>query len=1733
MQCVPALALSATLPLKRALNPPPPFFSRAQLHLGSQIHRLLIESRYAKDDFRETGGFLVVVQMLSSLEQTTAQSTADEDNITDDEGTTIHERLRIEIFKLALAILAESLGAGASPHAANRAAFDSLVGWDQFGAVLRLSTLMDTSRDHFFSALLGLALADVSSNLGRLRALRLDLDKRQQRTGKEDEEVEGEEEPEDEDEAAYMTKRVTEQWPGGYLEHAGVLRPTLLLANEIRSTDDRICLAVHLVTERLATMSRANQVALADAKIGSLLFQFYAKRREEAKEEEDVVCECQLRIVQRICQLGIPAQDCRSMLRRLCNGEKSPLMDMLLSVARPSAAPNTATFDMGRFGHSSLAVSSLRRPFPPASSSKGFSFFAPILIDRIEPSLPLDLLHLFDAQRACSVKIQVEPGTGQVTYTPREYKPCVRFNASRIITGRLHHLCLVHARPTGGQKTSMAQLFIDGSFVEEHLAPWPSTPPVGAPVRAVFGTPPNVTDGRRPQHLQQPHNNRLVWSLGPAYLLDDVLPPEMPLVLSELSFSGYHGNLQDSLGRFLTYPISTRINLRLDTLARMHGITDKELASHPLVTAIAGSARTLFAEDKFYFVLNVANSWSMDRIARRAVAKAAAATSNDGSHRPGSELILNQAVTLTRDAVEASYGYAKLFGAPTLGIPHSLADTVWELGGCAVLLKLVEAAEDTEGLDKAVRLLFTLVQGSWRSSEDVERARGYEVLDYLLHQKRHLIGERTLATFLEAVGIEAGREATAALTNPFLYRIILLDFSIWTATPPSVQQVHLDHFAVLLRTSKHRRFNAKRVAKMQIARKLLYALRSGNYSREIVPHVVAALRTSLTSSFNDMAIRNVSTYLASMLCRESDQARDVREPPRRQRTIADDAELLQSLTPAEPKSPQIGKPDAHVQVETALEVFEMLADLVLEKPAFLLKLGSAVNIKWLLVFFGPTAEKKAAILSLEIMAALLLSDARYADRLARSGGVKVAERLLPRFWASPSVFARCWASLLGQQRQQNTSILANFTPSPESKIVCPTMMRLIAACLIEALKEIQARDLKTAGGKLKPRPSDSLGVPQPSQRRHGRKRSQSMNVDAKELAQTFQANSELTLVKETIELIEDHANSSLQFRELLFSPTVLRSLIAAITPFVSRPERGKDGNADGGIVQELCDKLLTVLSRSTVESMISSGSTRAVSALLDSVPPYTDLSTSTTFRSALYDKVARSIMARLQHQETAAQVLQDGLACGALADFLEQCSGDEQNTTTLNLTAVLLEALYPLREHLPNVVHSLLTTLDRIILFQLTEPSARPILFEHICAHHAIVFLDENRDLAFFRCLLYNLLDEIHRGGLASRDTVLQTLKLMAQTKAEMIEAIIVPDKKLDDLFESNADDLPRLLMGSGENEATPFEAEWQGFTKSTDNLKAAIHLDRLSQIKQLLDRSDERQRALSTTESRMKAWQASVRASDETKFVKFHLDAKELASFAAGEWDKLKRELAREKGLLGLDEDVDRVFELDYSTEGPMRMRAKLREATMGEEKEKEKLMRMPDTPDPNQNAHGDEWGSGEGVMVDETSPIDARAASASPTDDRSGSRADFEPPSASSLTSFQVDSHDDKFRRVLRSLEKGDVIEGVENSLRVVFIDCRASLLVFGKKCLYIIDDYFQRPDGELCNLWEAPEEERDTVVMSTLSGDPRAPSSLVAQLEGGAQQTRKWCVGGDSCFSSRLHKLTQTFFTGNGHS
>ena len=101
--------------------------------------------------------------------------------------------------------------------------------------------------------------------------------------------------------------------------------------------------------------------------------------------------------------------------------------------------------------------------------------------------------------------------------------------------------------------------------------------------------------------------------------------------------------------------------------------------------------------------------------------------------------------------------------------------------------------------------------------------------------------------------------------------------------------------------------------------------------------------------------------------------------------------------------------------------------------------------------------------------------------------------------------------------------------------------------------------------------------------------------------------------------------------------------------------------------------------------------------------------------------------------------------------------------------------------------------------------------------------------------------------------------------------------------------------------------------------------------------------------------------------------------------------------------------------------------------------------------------------------------------------------------------DAYEDKNRKVMRSLQRGDQVQQVFNISRIIGLEACEGLLILGKDSLYLIDNVFQRSDGEIVNVAQAPAEERDPY-LQIIAGQPgqKAKSTPPVRAE---QESRSW--------------------------
>jgi hypothetical protein len=342
-------------------------------------------------------------------------------------------------------------------------------------------------------------------------------------------------------------------------------------------------------------------------------------------------------------------------------------------------------------------------------------------IEKFDPDMHLTLFGALDASQKCFCMAYIEQDTHKIVLQT-SLRSSVRFKMFEFSHGRWYHVVITHKRPRT-TSSARALLYVDGALVDQVKCSYPSPPPTSkSPIQAFFGTPPTFATS----------NNKLVlqWSLSQAHVWADLLPEDLIEIIFQLG-PRYHGNFQDSLGQFQTYDASTALNIRLGQIG------GAKAEKSVLMAAVRGKGGTWAPESKLLL----------------SVSPLILASQESDSDMRG---VLNCGVPRISDALALENGIGTTIGSPVIVIPHSLDDSIWCLGGCAIGLRMVEKASSADELFLAVKVLFEVIRLNWRNSEDMERCHGYEILAFLLKtKKREFINRELLQVVAEFIGVDS------------------------------------------------------------------------------------------------------------------------------------------------------------------------------------------------------------------------------------------------------------------------------------------------------------------------------------------------------------------------------------------------------------------------------------------------------------------------------------------------------------------------------------------------------------------------------------------------------------------------------------------------------------------------------------------------------------------------------------------------------------------------------------------------------------------------------------------------------------------------------------------------------------------------------------------------------------------------------------------------------------------
>ncbi|KAL4797527.1 hypothetical protein BDV19DRAFT_387329 [Aspergillus venezuelensis] len=289
--------------------------------------------------------------------------------------------------------------------------------------------------------------------------------------------------------------------------------------------------------------------------------------------------------------------------------------------------------------------------------------------------------------------------------------------------------------------------------------------------------------------------------------------------------------------------------------------------------------------------------------------------------------------------------------------------------------------------------------------------------------------------------------------------------------------------------------------------------------------------------------------------------------------------------------------------------------------------------------------------------------------------------------------------------------------------------------------------------------------------------------------------------------------------------------------------------------------------------------------------------------------------------------------------------------------------------------------------------------------------------------------------------------------------------------IDDQRDDLNTLFLGHISKTWEEFIKEQNANVESSSRTRMSKRHDKLKQWSQLEKVRDEVMRRHEVTYPH---WVSNIVASELLRYQRALQDQHDSHVFMWNAYSRLTLDLRRYGGLLA--EEKDRKWRLDQ-TEGRSRMRLRIVPDDSGERQDYQPKRKASEPPAPAavrpSSAQTETVALNPAPLDDERTEENPRGMDA---DNGSFMEESFE---MIDDPKQDLDDYEDKNRKVIRSLHRGDQVENLCNVSRVVGLEAFEGLLIQGKDHIYIIDNFFQRCDGEIVNVSQAPSDERDPYV------------------------------------------------------
>lgn len=384
-------------------------------------------------------------------------------------------------------------------------------------------------------------------------------------------------------------------------------------------------------------------------------------------------------------------------------------------------------------------------------------------------------------------------------------------------------------------------------------------------------------------------------------------------------------------------------------------------------------------------------------------------------------------------------------------------------------------------------------------------------------------------------------------------------------------------------------------------------------------------------------------------------------------------------------------------------------------------------------------------------------------------------------------------------------------------------------------------------------------------------------------------------------------------------------------------------------------------------------------------------------------------------------------------------------------------------------------TLDRLFYWQavlLTAGESQPDYLLLLCYLLYTKLISDNDDVRLAAVNLWRVI-LVQKPAAMSSLLSQATTPLQGRLSGSFETLVGLEDATFLEWVDDQRDDLDALFFGVLSRSWESFVQEENAKTEDSARSRVTKRKDNLRQWDQAQKYSEQ---TVHKHEATFHRWVSNISASEFLKYQRVLQDYQDDSMFMWSAFSRLSVDLRRFNGVLA--DTRERKWRLDQ-TEGRSRMRLRVVPDDSGERQDYHPKRKASEPPVPKLDTRVRSASNGESLEITPTATTAEPTSIGSQsieTDNREMLEESYE---MIDDPKPDIEDYEDKNRKVMRSLHRGDQVQNVCNMSRIIGLEAFEGLLILGKDRIYLLDNFFQRADGEVVNVWQAPPEERDPYV------------------------------------------------------